>query len=222
MTDTHTHILPAMDDGAKDLGTSIAMLRASREQGVDTVVLTPHYYPQKESVESFLERRSQALTQLRAAWTEELPRLVVGAEVAWCPILDQMEDIQALTMGETDLLLLEMPYEPWAPHHLDSVYRLMISGGVLPVLAHVERYLHLQHDGQFEQLQHMSLPMQLSAGAFSKLFQRSKFLKLLQEGSWMIGSDCHDMDRCPPCMEGAAQYLRTHTQDAERFLNWKF
>ena len=54
MTDAHTHILPAMDDGAKDLGTSLAMLRASREQGVDTVVLTPHYYPQKESVESFL------------------------------------------------------------------------------------------------------------------------------------------------------------------------
>ena len=53
MIDLHTHILPGMDDGAKDTATSLQMLRMERDQGVDTVVLTPHYYRHRESAEDF-------------------------------------------------------------------------------------------------------------------------------------------------------------------------
>ena len=58
MTDLHTHILPGMDDGAKDAQMSIAMLRAQRDQGVDTVVLSPHFYGDREDVDRFLRRRN--------------------------------------------------------------------------------------------------------------------------------------------------------------------
>ena len=45
MIDFHTHILPGMDDGCKSVAESLWMLRQEQQQGVDTVVLTPHYYP---------------------------------------------------------------------------------------------------------------------------------------------------------------------------------
>ena len=48
MTDLHTHILPEMDDGAESVEMSLDMLRMERDQGVDAVVLTPHFYRDRE------------------------------------------------------------------------------------------------------------------------------------------------------------------------------
>ena len=53
MTDLHTHILPGMDDGAKTVEDSLAMLRMEYDQGVDTVVLTPHFYRDRENPKHF-------------------------------------------------------------------------------------------------------------------------------------------------------------------------
>ena len=55
MIDFHTHILPGMDDGSRSVAESIAMLRAQAEQGVTTVIATPHFYANDESVATFLE-----------------------------------------------------------------------------------------------------------------------------------------------------------------------
>lgn len=43
MTDFHTHILPAIDDGSKSVAESIEMLTALSEQGISRVVATPHF-----------------------------------------------------------------------------------------------------------------------------------------------------------------------------------
>lgn len=222
MTDTHTHILPGMDDGAADLTESLAMLTACREQGVDTVVLTPHFYPSRESVESFLDRRAQAFEALRAAVTPDLPRLVLGAEVAWCPGMEKMEKICQLTMGQTQYLLLEMPYMAWTEEQLDSVWNLTVGGRVIPVLAHVERYLHKQKRGQFPAVVGMQIPMQLSAGLFAKTFGGWKALRLLKRGQWMIGSDCHNMTTRQPCMAAAARYLQRRAPERSAALDWNF
>lgn len=45
MIDIHTHILYGVDDGAKTLSDSMELLDEEREQGVDTVIMTPHYGP---------------------------------------------------------------------------------------------------------------------------------------------------------------------------------
>ena len=165
MTDTHTHILPGMDDGAATVEESLRMLRRCRAQGVKTVVLTPHFYPDRESADTFLERRAWSFEQLRAAVSPDLPRLVLGAEVGWCAGLEEMDRLQELAMGSSGYLLLEMPYMAWTEEQLDSVWNLASTGRVTPVLAHVERYLHLQRRGQYEALLNMHIPMQLSAKA---------------------------------------------------------
>lgn len=53
MIDFHTHILPGIDDGAKSLEESLSLLKMEQEQGVDTIVLTPHYFHERQSLMSF-------------------------------------------------------------------------------------------------------------------------------------------------------------------------
>ena len=56
MIDFHTHILPGMDDGASDAAESLAMLRTSYQQGVDTLFATSHFYADEEDPASFLKQ----------------------------------------------------------------------------------------------------------------------------------------------------------------------
>lgn len=222
MTDTHTHILPGMDDGAKNLAESLRMLRQSRAQGVETVVLTPHFYPEREAADSFLYRREQAFAQLSAAVTPDMPRLVLGAEVAWCAGIEKMDRIRELTVGNTDWLLLEMPYRAWSEEQFNSLWNLLQGAKVIPILAHVERYLHLQRQGQYQAVLDMQIPLQLSAGTFNSLFQRKKAIRLMNRGQWMIGSDCHNLTKRPPCMAVAARYLQGHAPEKTAALRWEF
>ena len=48
--DFHSHILPGIDDGARNLDTSMAMLEQIREQKVDYMVATPHFYASKDRI----------------------------------------------------------------------------------------------------------------------------------------------------------------------------
>ncbi len=59
--DFHTHILPGIDDGSRNVEMSLRMLAAQREQQVDEIVATPHFYAQKDSVEEFCCADSEAM-----------------------------------------------------------------------------------------------------------------------------------------------------------------
>ena len=222
MTDTHTHILPGMDDGAADLTESLRMLRRCKAQGVKTVVLTPHFYPDRESVNSFLDRRSEAYEMLCNAVMPDFPKLVLGAEVAWCAGLEKMDRLKELTIGQTDYLLLEMPYMSWTEEQITGIWRLAEEGNVVPVMAHIDRYLHMQKNGQYEAILNMNLPLQMSAVAFRKFFRRRKALRLMTRGQWMVGSDCHNLTDRPPCMAEAARHLQQQTLEMKSALYWTF
>jgi len=222
LTDLHTHILPGMDDGARNVAMSLAMLEAERAQGVDTVVLTPHFYREREDAERFLQRREAALTKLRDALPEDAPRLIPGAEVAWFHGLSSEPLLEKLCLGKSKYLLLELPYATWSRHLVNQVYQFSCYSGVIPVLAHVERYLHLQQPGQVAELFSLGLPMQLSAEALTRPFQRRKMVEMLKHGEWYIGSDCHNCSDRKPNMGPAAQTLfkRLHPDHAQLMLSW--
>ena len=68
--DFHTHILPGIDDGSRNVEMSLRMLAAQREQQVDEIVATPHFYAQKDSVEEFLLRRQCSYEKLKTKMAE--------------------------------------------------------------------------------------------------------------------------------------------------------
>ena len=80
-TDFHTHCLPGVDDGAADIQTAVAMLRASAQQGVKRVVATPHFYIGQQSGEEFFRERQRAYEDIRPYLDETMPEVLLGAEV---------------------------------------------------------------------------------------------------------------------------------------------
>lgn len=219
MTDLHTHILPHMDDGAPDTAVSLKMLRMEVEQGVTGVALTPHFYRNRETPERFLSRRQAAWERLSGAMAEEpgpFPELVLGAEVAWMPNMDQWGDLEALCLGGSRCLLLELPFAPWSGNMIDQLYNLLGRGAVTPVLAHLERYLRTQKKEHIRELYRMNIPIQLSAGCLLGAVDRWRMLRLLRSGgSFLLATDCHGTERRKPDLGPAVTAVKKRMADGE-------
>lgn len=224
MTDLHTHILPGMDDGAADLAESLALLKLEAEQGVDTVVLTPHFYRERENPGRFLERRKAAFQVLEKNRPPNGPNLLLGAEVAWYPTLADEARLEELCLGGTKQLLLELPFQPWTPKLLDQIYNFASVSGLTPVFAHVERYARLVGKERLEELMAMGFPMQMNADSLLDMWsRRRRRLEMLRRGRWYLGSDCHNLDARPPRLGRAAAVVRVKlgAEAAGRLLHWR-
>ena len=205
MIDLHTHILCGMDDGARNADMSLEMLRMERQQGVDTVVLTPHFYRNREHSTDFLRRRREAAMRLRERLEQlpeeeqaALPRMIAGAEVAWVPNLRDCDHLDQMCLGKTKYLLLELPYSKWDSALVDQIYDLMSRTGLTPVLAHLDRYRRLQRPEQLREMMELDVPVQLSASEFLRLTGRGYNLKALRQYAHVVASDCHDPIRRRP------------------------
>ena len=84
--DFHSHILPGIDDGARNLETSYNMHQMARQQEVDLMLATPHFYASQDRIDNFLKRREEAWVRFHdtvEASEETEPRIILGAEVAF-------------------------------------------------------------------------------------------------------------------------------------------
>lgn len=136
--DFHAHILPGADHGSRDVKTTKAQLEMLAGAGVKAVVATPHFYPQNDSVDSFLERRRACADELLTIDCER-PEIYLGAEVLVCAGIDHMPGIERLCIEGTDVILLEMPFNSWREEHIEAVGRIARSG-LQVVMAHIDRY----------------------------------------------------------------------------------
>ena len=200
MIDWHNHVLPQMDDGSHSVAESIAMLRAQAEQGVTTVIATPHFYANDESVATFLERRNRSAQTLREQLEgDPLPTLRLGAEVRYYPGISRMEGLSSLCIEGSNLLLLEMPMGRWTESMVRELIEMSGRNGMFLVLAHIDRYWTLQSKTVWNRLLDNGILMQTNASFFTAFTTRRKALSLLTEGYvHLLGSDCHNMTSRPP------------------------
>ena len=230
MTDLHTHILPGIDDGARDAGESLALLRMEKEQGIKAVVLTPHFFRGKESPKHFLQRRQKAVETLEAHLLklpeedrEELPKRLLGAEVAWVPNLPDWDELSDLCMGETKHLLLELPFTPWNDRMIDRMYDLMNRTDITPVIAHLERYLKIPRPEHVREILNLGVPVQVSGDVLLHFTTRSGAMKLLKNHqAHILASDCHNIGKRPPNIKDAMDVVRRKLgdQQVERLIRY--
>lgn len=209
MIDWHSHILPAMDDGSKDVAESISMLGMQTSQGVGTVIATPHFYANDETVASFIERRAKAFEALKEQLGENGPHILLGAEVRYYQGISRLEGLKDLTIEGSKLLLLEMPMSVWTETMVRELVELSGKNSVRIVLAHVERYIKLQKSAVWNRLLESGIMMQVNASFFTSLASRRKAITLLQDGVvQFLGSDCHNLTTRPPVLGQAAEVIR--------------
>jgi protein-tyrosine phosphatase len=201
MIDTHSHLLPGVDHGSPDLGTTLRMAREAAAVGVRTVVCTPHLY---EFDERLVERAADVLEEVRAALAREGLdlRLLLGFETG--ADLAATTDIEALRSlcvegsggGESaGMLLIEMPFHGWPLYLEETIFRLSAEG-FIPVLAHPERNDRVQRDPDvLKRCLDAGAVAQATAGSLSPMFRKDSLraLHALLARGWysLLASDAH-------------------------------
>ncbi len=208
MTDFHTHILPAVDDGSRSVEESLAIISEMKKQGVKRIAATPHFYANDESVDSFLERRSRAYEKLKHALTDDM-EIRLGAEVKFYSGISQLQDLKKLRLEGSKFLLLEMPFSQWTEYAIKEVINIAGSSNVTVVLAHIERYLSFQKKGTLQMLLDNGVLFQCNSSFFAGRFTKSKAFKMIRNNQiHFIGTDCHNMTDRSPNMEIALSALK--------------
>lgn len=213
MIDFHCHILQGIDDGSHDTEESLALIQEENKQGIQTIILTPHFYAHRDRVDHFLTKREERYLALQSAMKEhhmETTTFYLGAEVYYFGGIGKAEMVEKLCIQGTDLLLLEMPFCQWTREMLDDIRGLIRTQKVTVILAHIERYFSFQKDkGIMNQILDLPVILQMNAGSFlagSKFMdfegkkKRRKCLELLDEPDYhiLLGSDAHNMHARKP------------------------
>ena len=196
MIDLHSHVLPALDDGATDLAESLAILRAMADDGVRVVAATPHVRDDYPTSGAAMGRALAAVREAVAVAGLGI-EVLGGGEIA----LDRLPSLspaerEALGLGGNPrLLLLEMPYGAW-PLPLTHVVAELGREGLVPVIAHPERNLAvLENPSLLEEPVRLGAVIQLTAasvdGRFGQGVQRCARVLIDRGLAHLIASDAH-------------------------------
>ena len=212
--DFHSHILPGIDDGSRDLDTSMAMLEQIRAQQTDILIATPHFYAMQDRIETFLQHRQQAYDAFCKAiagrgWTD-YPQILTGSEVAFFNGISRSEEIRRLTIEGTDLLLLEMPFALWNEHIIEEVSNLIQDRHLRILIAHLDRFIRMPGNKKYiRQLLELPVYVQLNAECLTDWRHRHIFLKMLEEGTaHVLGSDCHGAHHRVPNLKAGRDMIQ--------------
>lgn len=197
-TDYHSHILPNIDDGSDSVETSLKMIKMMKRQGIGTIAATPHFYAHRTDLDSFLEKRSRAYEKLMAE-SPVVSDIHIGAEVAIEKGISEFEGLEKLCISGTRLILLEPPFSNYSDWIVEEIDDIVNSRRLLPIIAHVHRYMGLYSKSGLSGLLSVDAVFQINAEAFESFETRRFANKLIDSGrDFVFGSDAHNMgDRKP-------------------------
>ncbi len=143
--DLHCHLLPGLDDGPRTPDQAMALLDALAEAGYSTVAATPHRWagmwrPSAEQIQEAL-----ALLRREGAARRGIDLLVGAENHLDSAFVSDLRRGTIMTIGGTSLVLLELPVVDLPPNLDDLLFQLMAEG-LVPILAHPERYPDLAKD----------------------------------------------------------------------------
>ena len=210
MIDLHLHILPGIDDGPETMDEALELARALVQEGIRAAVATPHYNDEFPPCPA-AEVQARVYAMQRALDRYHIPlRLFPGHEVLIRPGL--LEDIRAgriATLNGSRYLLLELWNSAWLSETERVIFELR-AAGIVPILAHVERYRTFQHDhARLRNLLQQGALAQVTASSLPGMQgQTAKRCaeELLKKGLvHCIASDAHSLRKRPPNVTGGLQ-----------------
>lgn len=216
MIDFHCHILPGLDDGAKNIEESLAMAKIAEEDGIQALVCTPHLY--EESYDTMLETATPRFEELeqRLIDSGSKLKLIFGAEVHVAPELPAFITRKKIPLIGGRYILLELPFNEVPGYMKHLIFELRIAG-VTPIIAHPERNIVLADDPNIllTWLEQGALA-QVNAGSIIGIFghnaAQTAEIMLTHHMVHFIGSDAHHAEgrRTPmlsPCRQALEEML---------------
>lgn len=214
LADTHSHFLPGLDDGSKSSEETLAMLKVAYNEGVTHMVATPHFKINHHNAS--LETRQKTLENIKNLADENnIPiKLYLGNEVMFFNDLEnEFEEKKICTINGTHYLLVEFyPDDEYMKirRGLETVFEM----GLIPVLAHAERYAVLRKSIQNTKLlSDMGVIISINAssvngqlGFSTKCYVRKLLKKKIVS---LISSDSHDATKRAPVFKDCIKFLET-------------
>ncbi|WP_134090029.1 tyrosine-protein phosphatase [Olivibacter sp. XZL3] len=194
-TDMHSHILPGIDDGAKDLESSLKLIGGLKSIGYQQFIATPHIYAEVHpntaaSISAAYERLKEEV---------ERQQLEVPIRYAAEYMLDEQFEAklgnEALLPLQGDLVLVETMFFSELPNFSNVLFKIQ-TAGYKPVIAHPERYHFMFGNlAKAEDLKSRGALLQVNAlsltGYYGK-YEKQTALSLLEAGLVdLIGTDLH-------------------------------
>lgn len=212
MIDVHSHVLPGIDDGARNMDMSIQMLRKAEQEGTEAVVMTPHF------CRGYGEASSVQVRELTERLKEQMKHegisleLHPGQEVFLTD--STIRDLeQGIIMGinDTRYMLVELPMDEIPKHAMEVLYELRVRG-MKPMLAHPERYAYVMKDVTvLNRFIEEGCLFQLNSGSIEGVFGkevRNTAETLLKSGAYcFLGSDAHSTGRRTTGLREAAAIM---------------
>lgn len=193
MRDIHSHILCGIDDGARTIDESINILDMLYEKGVTDIILTPHYIKgTKYNVAN--REKFNLFIELKRKYNKI--KLYLGNEVYIDnDIVELLKKGEVATLNNSKYLLIELPMSSKIKD-LDTIIYDLMKNGIVPIIAHPERYSYVQKDISYlDKFMDMGVLLQ---GNYESLFGKfgknsEKTLKKLLKKKYIsfLGSDIH-------------------------------
>jgi protein-tyrosine phosphatase len=202
MIDIHSHILPFMDDGATDWEAALSMAQDAVQDGISTVVATPHhangvYMNPAPTIGQAVQLLNERIQQAG------LPLLVLpGQEIRiYGDLLNDLEQSQLLTLAGSNYILLEMPSSR-VPRTMEETCHELVIQGFVPVIAHPERNAEVaESPTKLERLIELGAVGQVTAqslaGTFGSKLQKLSLDLCRRNAVHIIASDAHDSSHRP-------------------------
>ena len=217
MLDIHCHLLPDVDDGAQSLEEACMMARIAMDGGTNAIVVTPHWnVPDHDDTlgcEYFL-KQFKSLSD--AFLLQKIPlKLLMGMEVfATDDVAFKIESGSALMINASRYIMLEF-FMNDHPLRVNGILDEVMHLGLIPVIAHPERYAFVQHEldiaycwkrkGCLLQINKGSL-----LGAFGRRIQKTACDMLSLKLAHVVASDAHSPYQRTPNLFDAYEYISDH------------
>ena len=198
MLDIHSHILPGIDDGARNVGESQEMARKYVAAGYSRVIATPHAVPEDRGVR-FAQSVELHVANLNAVLREDRVNLTVlpGMEITLAPEVPEMLDRgEVIPLAGGPWVLIEPPFQR-LPHNWERILFELTGRGFKLLIAHPERCAQLGREpGLVDRLLETGVCLQMNwtslLGYHGKaVFQTARRL-LLAGAVHCMATDSHD------------------------------
>lgn len=208
MLDIHSHILYGIDDGARSKEESIELLRYLEKQGVEKIIVTPHYI-ENTLYEATVAKKKKLIKDLE---NETSIKLYIGNEVYFSDKTLKLLKAKKLScLNNSRYLLIELPMSSKIKDLDEMVFDLTISG-IIPIIAHPERYSYVQKDIKYlDKLKDSGALFQSNYGSLTGNYGKKaeKTIKKLLKNGYVsfMGTDIHHIDH-PIDINTATKKLR--------------
>ena len=210
--DIHSHILPAVDDGAEDLIESLRLLEMMQYQGITDCIATPHFYPHEDNLEDFSTTVKTAFDHLKKIANErKLPNIYLGCEMLYYEGIGNSESLTEFCLNGSQFLLLEL-YDGCIGSSLFEDIKLMKENlFITPIIAHIERYCGTKNYNKLLKfVKEENIPVQINAASFLIPAYNRVLKKIIKSDiPFAIATDAHSSKERPPRMAEALREVNT-------------